>query len=92
MTIAIEGAVPETPICGLVGEPTRPCPFAGVCHEPRQRVQSGYRKIEHKWVLLEPPMWGRQCWAYEWLSDARKDLLPAIAVDDVERAAIQDDA
>lgn len=75
----------------LVAGGDQPCPFVTVCHEPRQRVQSGYRKRDGKWVLLEPPMWGRQCWAYEWLSDARKDLLPAVGADvDVERAAIEE--
>lgn len=81
--------VPETPICGLVGDPMLPCHFAAVCHEPRQRIQSGYRKVDGKWVLLEPPMWGSACWAYEWLAESRGVQVPTTDVD-VERAAIEE--
>lgn len=47
------GGPPSQPICRSAKDETRPCRFAGVCHESRQRI-AHYEGLR-----------GRACWAFQ---------------------------
>jgi len=57
--------IPNPTICRDVADESKPCPFGQHCNEARQRIQSGYRKVEGKWVRTSDVLWGRACWAFE---------------------------
>lgn len=77
-------------ICRIPGDETAPCPFVSVCHEGRQRLQSGYERRHGTWIQLHEPFWGSRCWRYDRNAVEHSDLLPQVEAA-IERAAIQED-
>lgn len=69
MSAPVPDTIPESPICRSADDETKPCEFAAHCVETRQRVQSGYRKVEGRWVQIGETLWGGLCWAYQQFRD-----------------------
>lgn len=58
--------VPAVPICRSAEDPSRPCRYASVCHESRQRNQHHYA------------VRGLQCWAFVGYREREARHLPVL--------------
>ncbi len=77
MSVPLPGTIPDSPICRSGVDEARPCEFAVRCVESRQRIQSGYRQVDGRWVQIGETFWGELCWAYQQFRD--RGVLPGIA-------------
>lgn len=67
---------PKRPICKEPDGET-PCQFAGICPASRQVQHGGYSKSLGQWVKNREPLRGKQCWAYQQLSERTPSPQPA---------------